>query len=141
MSSRSAARSRACRRFWPKRLCLPRWLHPPRPSSCRTSLLLKFRRQLLLAVVPRFHHISELLTGVEHTRLHRRLRNADIVGDLFHRPLVIIDEVDYRGVFRGKLGQTAAENLASILVLQGSFRIVRRPGVAPPDHLVDEAAV
>ncbi len=44
--------------------------------------------------------VRELLAGVEHPRLHRALRDPDDRAGLFHRLLVIVDEVDDLAVRR-----------------------------------------
>jgi len=44
--------------------------------------------------------IGELLAGIKHPGFHRALRDTDDLADLFHRFLVIIDEVDDLAVRR-----------------------------------------
>ena len=44
--------------------------------------------------------IGELLAGIKHPGFHRALRDTDDLADLFHRFLMIIDEVNDLAVRR-----------------------------------------
>jgi hypothetical protein len=66
--------------------------------------------------------IGELLAGIEHPGLHRALRNADDRAGLFHRLLVVIDEVDDLAMRRRQLGDAGAQDGAGIAAVQRSFR-------------------
>ncbi len=55
-------------------------------------LPLTSRRQTVHTGSP--EQIGELLAGIEHPGLHRALGDADDRADLFHRLLIVVDEVD-----------------------------------------------
>src|SRR5262249_29813719 len=69
--------------------------------------------------------VGQFLARIEHARFDRGLANADDIGDLFDRFAVVVDEVDHLAVLRRQLGQGAAQQFASALLLQHGLRIVR----------------
>jgi len=64
------------------------------------------RRQAVDAGAP--EQFGELLAGIEHPGLHRALGDADDRADLFHRLLVVVDEVDDLAMRRGQFRNAGA---------------------------------
>ena len=65
--------------------------------------------------------LRQLFAGVEHPGLHRALGDADDGAGLFHRFLVVVDEVDDLAVGRRQLGDTGAQDGAGLAAVEGSF--------------------
>src|SRR3954447_15937645 len=65
--------------------------------------------------------VRELFARIEHSGLHRALWDADDRPDLFHRLLVIIDEVDDLTVRSRQLCNAGAQNGTGFVTLQRSF--------------------
>src|ERR1700754_2626540 len=66
----------------------------------------------------------EALARMEKPRLHGVLRDRKDVRGLFHRLLVVVDEVDDLAMLHRELVEAAAQDLAAVLLLGGDFRIV-----------------
>src|SRR5262249_17541816 len=74
----------------------------------------------------RLEQLCQPLARVEHARLHRVLRDADDLGDLLDRFLVVVHEIDDLPVFRRKSREAPSEYCTLVLLLQPDPWIVCR---------------
>jgi len=70
--------------------------------------------------------LRQLLARVEHARLDRVLRNANDLGYLFDRFLVVVHEINHLPMFRRKSRKALPDHCTLILLLQRSCGIVRQ---------------
>src|ERR1700742_2850316 len=68
--------------------------------------------------------IGQFLACIKQARLHRVLRNTDDLSHLFHRLLVLVDEIDDLPMFRRKCTKGLTQRLTGILLLHRHFGIV-----------------
>src|SRR5438105_3739756 len=113
---------RACSRCRPRGTAAAsrsRWvLHPAfvcSPPSWPTSLYAGCLQQL-----------GQFLARIKQARLDGVLRNTDDFGHLFHRLLVVVDEIDDLPMIWRKRGQALAQRVTRILLLHHHFRVVGR---------------
>src|SRR5580704_5871863 len=66
---------------------------------------------------------GQFLARIKQARLHGVLRYADDFSHLFHRLLVIVDEIDDLSMLRRKRGQALAQRVTGILLLYRHFWI------------------
>src|SRR6516162_2409831 len=74
----------------------------------------------------RLEQLRQPLARVQHARLDRVLRNANDLGYLFDRFLVVVHEIDDLPMFRGKSCEALSQHCTLILLLQRSCGIVRQ---------------
>src|SRR5665213_940614 len=70
--------------------------------------------------------LGHVLARIKRARLYGVLGYADDFSHLFHRLLVVVDEIDDLPMLRRKLRQTLAQRFTDILLLNRHFRIVGR---------------
>src|SRR5438552_10933322 len=70
--------------------------------------------------------LRQLLARVEHARLDRVLRNANDLGNLFNRFLVVVYQIDDLPMFRRKSRKALPDHCTLVLLLQRGPGIVRR---------------
>ena len=70
------------------------------------------------------NQLGQFLPRVEHARFHGGGRNTEDVRALIDRFLVVVNKVDDFSMFRRQTGQGLAQQLTTVLFLQGSFWIV-----------------
>src|SRR5260370_39277351 len=73
----------------------------------------------------RLEQLCQPLARVEHARLDRVLRNANDLGYLFDRFLVVVHEIDDLPMFRRKSCEALSQHCTLILLLQRGCWIVR----------------
>src|SRR5664279_1200387 len=83
------------------------------------SLQFALRSQAVDAGDP--EQLGELLAGIEHPGLHRALRDPDDRADLFHRLLMVVDEVDDLAMRRRQLGDAGAQDRAGGCAVERGF--------------------
>src|SRR5262245_6375045 len=83
-----------------------------------------YRSGVIDAVRPQ--QVLEPLARVKHARAHGRLGNPKDVGDLLHRPFVVIDEVDHLALRQRQLRHAFAQERARVILLDHARRIVAR---------------
>src|SRR6185437_8241791 len=69
---------------------------------------------------------GKFLACIKQSRLHSVFRNADDFSHLFHRFLVVVNEIDDLPMFLRRRTQTLAQRVTGILFLHRHFRIVGR---------------
>ena len=69
--------------------------------------------------------VRQFLARIEHARLNRGLDDAYDFRDLFHRFLVVVDQVDYLAVLWRQADQGLAKQFAPVLFQQHDLRIYR----------------
>src|SRR5262245_27765992 len=70
----------------------------------------------------------QLPTRIEHASLHGGGRDTQNLRAFIDRLVVIVDQLDDLSMFGRQPGQCPAQQLATILFLQGSFRVIRWVG-------------
>jgi hypothetical protein len=70
--------------------------------------------------------VGQLPARVEHARLDRGLGDADDVGNLLDRLVVIVDEIDDLGLLGRQPAQRSAQQFRPTLLLHDELRIVGR---------------
>src|SRR6516164_10526466 len=70
--------------------------------------------------------LRQPLARVEHARLDRVLRDANDLGCLFYRFLVVVHEIDDLAMFRRKSCEALSQHCTLILLLQRGCGIIRR---------------
>src|SRR5262245_64225125 len=74
----------------------------------------------------RLEQLRQPLARVEHARLDRVLRNANDLGCLFDRFLVVVHEIDDLPMFRRKPHEALSDHCTLVLLLQRGCGIVRQ---------------
>src|SRR5215467_270903 len=74
----------------------------------------------------RLEQLRQPLARVEHARLNRVLRNANDLGHLFNRFLVVVYQIDDLPMFRRKSRKALSDHCTLVLLLQRGGGIVRR---------------
>src|SRR5258707_12908594 len=73
-----------------------------------------------------FEQLRQLPARVEHAGFDGIAADADDLGNLLHRFLMIVDQIDYLPMLPGEPPQALAQDFPTMLDLKGDFRRIRR---------------
>src|SRR5258708_832102 len=112
---RSSARARDPARAHPQPVaCRGAQAFPPHTTATtprsRGALPRSWCSQVTSLHSSRLQELGELLARIEHAGLYRSLRDADDLSHLFHRLLVVVDEIDDLAMFHGQRLQALAQH-------------------------------
>src|SRR5262245_35168588 len=68
--------------------------------------------------------VRDLLSCIVHAGLNGGLRDADDLGHLADRHLMVVDEVDHLAMWRRQSGQAASQNRALLIAMQHVLGVV-----------------